>query len=248
MKIIWYSMFGHHKYSFIGRHPYPFFYMFPVDAFRWQGLSWVDTADQMACDSWNIYSLVISRGKNLSIPALDQGSPGGSDGKCRPAVQEIQVQSLGWEDALEKEMATHSSVPEKPHQQKVRELQKIMKRLPWLQLRMRLLWCSKDTFLWGGGWLKRFHLLINRKKASRWGIKLGCSLLNHSSSWGKETDFLHTPTHPPHTHLHFMDKHTLTPSLLPWQTGGYAMSSKQIWEVYYRKWSHFSSVRLCATP
>ena len=27
---------------------------------------------------------------------------------CLP-VQEMQVQSLGWEDALEKEMATHSS-------------------------------------------------------------------------------------------------------------------------------------------
>jgi len=27
-----------------------------------------------------------------------------------PAVQETQVQSLGWEDPLEKEMATHSSI------------------------------------------------------------------------------------------------------------------------------------------
>ena len=27
-----------------------------------------------------------------------------------PAVQEIQVQSLGWEDPLEKGMATHSSI------------------------------------------------------------------------------------------------------------------------------------------
>ena len=27
-----------------------------------------------------------------------------------PALQETQVQSLGWEDPLEKEMATHSSV------------------------------------------------------------------------------------------------------------------------------------------
>ena len=30
--------------------------------------------------------------------------------KNLPAVQEIQVRSLGWEDPLEKEMATHSSV------------------------------------------------------------------------------------------------------------------------------------------
>ena len=27
-----------------------------------------------------------------------------------PAMQEIQVQSLGWEDPLEKEMGTHSSI------------------------------------------------------------------------------------------------------------------------------------------
>ena len=30
--------------------------------------------------------------------------------KHLPAVQETQVQSLGWEDSLEKEMATHSSI------------------------------------------------------------------------------------------------------------------------------------------
>ena len=30
--------------------------------------------------------------------------------KDLPAMQEIRVQSLGWEDPLEKEMATHSSI------------------------------------------------------------------------------------------------------------------------------------------
>ena len=30
--------------------------------------------------------------------------------KCLPAMREIQVQSLGREDPLEKEMATHSSI------------------------------------------------------------------------------------------------------------------------------------------
>ena len=30
--------------------------------------------------------------------------------KNLPAVQEIQVRSLGWEDPLEKEMATHSNI------------------------------------------------------------------------------------------------------------------------------------------
>ena len=31
--------------------------------------------------------------------------------KRLPAIQETQVLSLGWEDLLEKEMATHSSIP-----------------------------------------------------------------------------------------------------------------------------------------
>ena len=35
--------------------------------------------------------------------------PGSSDDKVL-AIQETQVQSLGWEDILEKEMATHSSI------------------------------------------------------------------------------------------------------------------------------------------
>ena len=30
--------------------------------------------------------------------------------KNSPAVQETQVQSLGWEDPVEKEMATHSNI------------------------------------------------------------------------------------------------------------------------------------------
>ena len=30
--------------------------------------------------------------------------------KCLPAMWETQVQSLDWEDPLEKEMATHSSI------------------------------------------------------------------------------------------------------------------------------------------
>ena len=30
--------------------------------------------------------------------------------KCLPTIRETRVQSLGWEDPLEKEMATHSSI------------------------------------------------------------------------------------------------------------------------------------------
>ena len=38
------------------------------------------------------------------------GVPGGSDGKEFSAMQETWVASLGWEDPLEKGMATHSSI------------------------------------------------------------------------------------------------------------------------------------------
>ena len=44
---------------------------------------------------------------------LSVGLPGGSVMKDLPAMQEMQemqFQSLGWEDPLEEEMATHSSV------------------------------------------------------------------------------------------------------------------------------------------
>ena len=38
------------------------------------------------------------------------GFPGGLEVKNLPAMLETQVPSLGWEDPLEKEMATHSSI------------------------------------------------------------------------------------------------------------------------------------------
>ena len=38
------------------------------------------------------------------------GFPGGSEGKESACNAETWVQSLGWEDPLEKEMATHSSI------------------------------------------------------------------------------------------------------------------------------------------
>ena len=43
--------------------------------------------------------------KNVSFYSLVAQSV-----KNLPAVQETRVQSLGWEDPLEKEMATHSSI------------------------------------------------------------------------------------------------------------------------------------------
>ena len=47
------------------------------------------------------------------------GFPGGSLVKNLPAVQEMQVQSLGHEDPLEKEMATHSNI--------------LAWRIPWIE-------------------------------------------------------------------------------------------------------------------
>ena len=38
------------------------------------------------------------------------GLPWWLSGKNLPSKQEMQLQSLGWEDPLEKEMATHSSI------------------------------------------------------------------------------------------------------------------------------------------
>jgi len=47
------------------------------------------------------------------------GFPGGSVVKNSPGKQEMQIRSLGWEDPLEKEMATHSSIlPGKSHEQR----------------------------------------------------------------------------------------------------------------------------------
>ena len=41
---------------------------------------------------------------------LMTASPVAQTVKCLPAVRETGVQSLGWEDPLEKEMATHSHI------------------------------------------------------------------------------------------------------------------------------------------
>ena len=42
---------------------------------------------------------------------LRESFPGGSDGEESPTMQEMWVQSLGQEDPLEEDMATHFSIP-----------------------------------------------------------------------------------------------------------------------------------------
>ena len=39
------------------------------------------------------------------------GFPGGSDGKNLPAMRNTCVRYLGWEDPLEEDVVTHSSIP-----------------------------------------------------------------------------------------------------------------------------------------
>ena len=46
----------------------------------------------------------------LDITVVIKGLPGGTVVKNSPAMKQMQVQSLGWEDVLEKEKATHFSM------------------------------------------------------------------------------------------------------------------------------------------
>ena len=55
------------------------------------------------CSPW------ILKDSDMTEP-LNNSFPGGSAGKNLPIMQETQVQSLGLEDPLGKEMATHSSI------------------------------------------------------------------------------------------------------------------------------------------
>ena len=48
--------------------------------------------------------------KNTGGVRGSESFPGGSDGKASACNRETWVQTLGWEDLLEKEMAIHSSI------------------------------------------------------------------------------------------------------------------------------------------
>ena len=58
-------------------------------------------------DSW--VRKILWRRDRLPTPIF-LGFPGGSVGKNLPIMQETWVQSLGWEDPLEKGKATHFSI------------------------------------------------------------------------------------------------------------------------------------------
>ena len=54
----------------------------------------------------------LAQGSESYLPLSNEENrfPGASVVKNLPAKQEMQVQSLGWEDPLEEEMATHPSI------------------------------------------------------------------------------------------------------------------------------------------
>ena len=56
--------------------------------------------------SWKALSMLA----NINISIVPWTSLVAQMVKQLPTMQETQVQSLGWEDPLEKEMATHSSI------------------------------------------------------------------------------------------------------------------------------------------
>ena len=79
------------------------------------------------------------------------GFPGGSVVK-NPLMQETQVQSPGWEDPLEKGMASHSSVfaweipwTEKPGRLQTMRLQKELDMTWWLNKWVHVLWLNNFT-------------------------------------------------------------------------------------------------------
>ena len=56
------------------------------------------------------FTILLADGKFRCIRGRNLGFPGGSMVKNPSTMEEMQVQSLGWEDSLQKGMATHSSI------------------------------------------------------------------------------------------------------------------------------------------
>ena len=64
---------------------------------------------QFSVDGWScVPSLLFTWGQTVVAPKTSLVA---LMVKCLPIIWETQVSSLGWEEPLEKEMATHSSIP-----------------------------------------------------------------------------------------------------------------------------------------
>ena len=68
---------------------------------------WLKKKQQSKLDFMKTKQFSASKG---TIHRVKEASLVAQSVKNLPAVQETRVQSLGWEDPLEKEMATHSSI------------------------------------------------------------------------------------------------------------------------------------------
>ena len=71
-----------------------------------QGLLWLEPRGLGKNGEWR----GCREGKKNQIKKILYGLPSGSVAKNPPTMQEIWVQSLGWEDPLEDETATHSGI------------------------------------------------------------------------------------------------------------------------------------------
>ena len=67
---------------------------------RYQGISGINGDEMNFNLNISLFSYIVVSMTSLVAQTV----------KCLPTMQETWVQSLGWEDLLEKEMATHSSI------------------------------------------------------------------------------------------------------------------------------------------
>ena len=85
---------------------------FEVSRYELLYIEWINSKVLLhSTDNYIQYSVTKSNGKNMKNNYIYiYIFPGGSAGKKLPAMQETRVRSLFWEDPLENEMATHSSI------------------------------------------------------------------------------------------------------------------------------------------
>ena len=101
--------------------------------------------------------------------------------KNLPVMHETQVRSMGWEDPLEKEMATHSSILA----WKIPWTEELEGCSPWghkesdtTERLTHIAWCSilRDWIL---NWPPRFSLLGLQRPAEKLSVPLGSHILFH---------------------------------------------------------------------
>ena len=114
--------------------------------------------------------------------------------KSLPAMREIWVQSLGWEDPLEKEMATHSSI--------LTFKEPMSERVWWATVhRVAKSWTQLSDFTW---YLSSHHRcpFASRTPCAWWGVRTSVIvpgrtyLLAASTSRAAAVTALRHPSHP----------------------------------------------------